>query len=389
MEDIELRTLPIHGVNTKISLDFSSYTQRALDQDLKELQEYQQLQGQRKAEDNDLKRVEPLLLTNVFPKNISIDEFKKKSADFFSQTMFHLFKEQTNLNITSTREFELHIKILRIPNRAFYFEYNNNESDDGLASFNGAGIWFLQTIVLPTYMSARIDYAIIARYFAHELVHHQDNMRGFLNLENKYLRKIKFIAKEKDRYALNYLYTSLANLRTEGLADFNARSNSDYQEINNEGIHAYHENLKTLCAMQSKWKMTRFYVKTIGWENLTPSGEYSNGRVMCVTIALWLATLSKKEYFIRIGDVTITLQDILQKKYRMNKLFSKQQIIRVSLSKEAFADAYTAISAVQSDKFIAYYEDACNYFRITEKDRVMTREQYAALVKTIEVAVKK
>jgi hypothetical protein len=281
--------------------------------------------------------------------------------------------------------FEIKINIKRIVDRSFYFEYEDNESDDGLAIYDGAGIWFLETIVAPMYYMNRIDYNIIARYFAHEITPYHDKLRGFFEISNKYIKQIRKITRERKIFTINYIYTSMENLRAEGYADFNARMNGPIQDINMDGVKIYNANLEKLGMYRSNYRAGLYYDKEIGFENLTPSSEYSNGRYMCLTIALYVAVLRKKSFQITVNNNTISSQDIDNNNYNLNDIMSNNKIINiVNLDREVLKETLSIISTTNNDNFIKLYEQACNLLKIKDNNRVMTLKRYGQLIEKVK-----
>ena len=54
-------------------------------------------------------------------------------------------------------------------------------------------------------------------------------------------------------------------------------------------INLNNKNLHILSSLRKKSQAEDFYEKKISYGNLTLSGEYANGRNMCLTIALSIA----------------------------------------------------------------------------------------------------
>jgi len=293
MDKIKYST-KIRGVPARCIFIFDKYEKKNYDKDFKEFVKYQKrasLTGEKG--EKDLK-----FLPNKNIVYVPFEFFREYVPKLFSQSLFFLL--QHNPDFIVSDEFNLQIRLMRIPNRSYYFSYDEKASDPENACFDGAGIWFIQTIAAPFFYSRHIDFGIIMRYFVHELVHHMDYMTLYTSFESKHKDKIHLLSRRRSAYCLNFLYSSMFNLREEGFADFLARANTVI-DIKMYGIREYNKNMGILTELSKKLESEAFYVTKIGWENLTPSGEYANGRIMCTIIALYAAKYMKKSYILTIG----------------------------------------------------------------------------------------
>ena len=210
------------------------------------------------------------------------------------------------------------------------------------------------------------------------MTHFSDQMKDYLSFGKRYEKKIKSLARRKSAYCLNYLYSSMFNLREEGLADFFARRNSPQIDINMEGIRDYNKNLQKLAEMTRKKEAEEFYKKRIGWENLTPSCEYTNGRVMCLFIALSVAKNRRSPYYILVGKNKFYGYEF----HDLDRLLSSNKIIYISnLSRDAINEAISLIKPRPHYYFIKLYESACNNLGISDRNMVMTSRRFYELKK--------
>ncbi|MDP2750431.1 MAG: hypothetical protein Q8O89_06375 [Nanoarchaeota archaeon] len=374
MDKIE-RFANIGGKKVGVILIFDSYKERQFKQDFEEFKAYQQksnLEGGK-----DLKFYKQLKAKGLRDfKPIPYALFREYTANFFSKSLFNALKFNPQFIVSD--ELNIQIKLIKVKNRSYYFEFMDQQCDPENACFDGAGIWFLQTIVAPFFYFQHIDYKIIERYFLHELTHFTDQMKKYVMFDAKYASKIKTFSKKKSAYCLNYLYNSIFNLREEGLPDFVARKDSPRIDINMVGVHLYNQNLEKLTRLTKKADAEVFYEKQIGWENLTPSSEYVNGRVMCTTIALLIAKTEKIPYQLVAGNKTYTGYDI---KELDNILSSNKLIYVVNLDKRVIYAAIKLIGPKPGYRFIKMYQDACTALGISERNRVMTLRRLAVLAK--------
>ena len=374
--DSSLEFTGINGKRVGCIIDFSEYTEAHYKKDFAEFVDYQVNKRVSGPEDTDLK----FYNLKSYPY-IPFDLFKQYCIKFFSKSLFFLLGQYPQFIVSE--ELVIWIKMKRVPNRSYYFDSDDNGSGENDAIYTGAGIWFIQTIAAPFHYFRKIDYSLIARYFAHELTHYYDNMRGNLLFEKKYERRIKVFSKKKSAYCLNYLYNSRFNLREEGFAEFNTRINSPSIDINMEGVKQYNKNMEDLCELRLKEQAENFYIKRIGWENLTPSGEYSNGKYMCLTIALFVAKMKNKGYTIKANN-----RIFFGNAENLNKILSSSKVVYISdLPQDVFQESIKLIGQTAQYYFLKLYEKACDALGISEQNRIMTSNRFRLLCeKAIETA---
>jgi hypothetical protein len=365
MADILQKQDVLDGKKLICTLDFSQYSASKFKSDFMEYIAYQNIQGKRSAEDNDLKVYKKIIYAEG---DIDYAYFKQNSISYFHECIAQMCKQNPSMMASDTGSFELRIIIKRIKDRSFYFEYNDEDSDDGFASYNGAGIWFIESIVAPLFYLKRIDYGIIVRYFAHELTHHFDKLKGYLDIERKYSKQIRKLTNDNSTYAINLLFTSIVNLRDEGFADFNARLSGPTQEMNMNAIKVYNANIEKLCTYRSRYRSTLFYAKNIGWENLTPTGENSIGRYLCLTITVYMAMLQKQPFELKVNGNMITSNDLMSKRFNLNSLMRENDLLVFSgFTSKTINEASKAIGSTQGVDFLGLYERACKFLKIKSR----------------------
>jgi hypothetical protein len=312
-----------------------------------------------------------------FETEISFDEFKKTTLSIFSKILFYEIENNPSYIISDSLTIE--IKLLHVKDMEFFFYYNHEASDLETACYYCSGLWFIQTIVMPFFMLGKTDFAHIERFIMHEFVHHLDFVKGYLVWDTKYNEKIKKVARKKSAYNINYLYTSLFNLRQEGLADFNARKNSDKLEIDMSGVKEYNEKMIILSKTRLKKYSQSLYEDKISTGNMSASGEYTMGRNMCLTIALATAKRMKKAY------ILIESNGQTHRGYEfpeLNKYLNHNTRIYISeLHKDVIAQTMFDISPTVHYYFVKLYEGACDELNIEDKNRIMTSKKFYALVK--------
>lgn len=372
MDKIEY-SATIRGTPVKCTFIFDKYEEKNYNKDFKEFVAYQK----RASLTGELGEKDLKFLPGKNLEYVPFEFFRENVPKLFSQSVFFLLEHNPDFIVSD--EFNLQMKLMRIPNRSYYFNYDEKAADPENACFDGAGIWFIQTIAAPFFYSKHIDFSIIMRYFVHELVHHMDFMTLYTSFESKYKDKIHLLSRKRSAYCLNYLYSSMFNLREEGFADFIARANTVI-DINTVGIREYNKNMVVLTEMSKKLESEAFYVKKIGWENLTTSGEYANGRMMCAVIAMYAAKYVKEPYALSIGKTKLNGYD-----FNWNALLSKYDVIFVSeLSTKVIAETVRLIQPTAHYSFVQLYEKACDFLNISEDNRIMTARRFYALKKRAE-----
>lgn len=385
-------TQSIAGKKVSIVFIFEKYKPKHLAADFEELVEFQKKKGAQrigKVTEQPLQKEELdfrwLNIKNWVP--IPYDEFIKISTNLFSKALFYLVQQNPYLIVGE--ELVLEFKVIQIKNRDYYYAYNYAEkrhdpgSDIEHALFDIAGIWLLQAIAAPSFYLNRIDFSYVYRYFLHELTHHYDFARIQLaKIEADLVKTRKFVFNKeplKKKYigyssvpSLPFIFESIFNLRIEGIADFNARRDFSRLNIDLNGIKQYNKNLLELTLRTKLNDIEELYNQKIGYGNLTPSGEYSNGRMMCLFIALAVAREKKAKYGIEVGKKKVYLYDA-----NWGELLSANNVLFVTdLPLPIIEVALAKIQETNPDTFIDLYEQACQVLGITNgSHKIMTRER--------------
>jgi hypothetical protein len=365
----------IKGKVVRCILIFDKYNERSYRKDFNDFLNYQKkvsLTGEK------TELVHPFYYPKEFTF-IPYGLFKEYSIRFFSRVVFSLLRDNTDFMISN--ELNIQIKFIRVKNWSYSFETDDEAFDPENACFHAAGTWFIQYIVAPFFYFRHIEFGAITGLLKHELTHYVDIVNKYLSwdINANYEKKIKLRARKKSAYCLNYLYNSMFNLREEGLADFYQRKDSPKIDINMEGIWEYNRNMGLLANLRLKKDAERFYQKNIGWDNLTPSGEYTVGRNMCLFIALYSARIIKLPYTIQAGKDTYSGYEFKN----LDSLLSSNKVIYISnLSKEVIEEAIRLIRPTAHYYFLKLYEQACNGLGISDENRAMTQKRFYRLTRT-------
>jgi len=364
---------------------FSHYSENKFKEDLAELRAYhdKKMMPDKKTSELNSEEKEELkkqldfkfYSTEKFDK-INYKVFKATLVDLFSKMFFYMIEQNKNL-ITST-EFNFQMLIKRIPGGEYYIGYGEEVkvSDAENACFEISGFWLIQNVVLP-HVNGENSFSIIQRYLMHELTHHYDYVNKYDSFNRTYEQKIKRLYLKHSAYFLNCLYTSLFNLREEGLADFYARKNSSRSDMDMSGIREYNANLVKLSLLTRRKDSEEFYDKNISSGNLTPSSEYVAGRNMCVTIAMALSKKMNKQFNIIINGDKISSSNIK----RFDDIFKRYDKTYISdIEPEVIDAAIAKIRPLSHYYFIQEYENACKELGIDEKEMIMTRRRFYNII---------
>jgi|GEM_PF-1487625 hypothetical protein len=369
--------------------DKQKYTQALYSKDFKEFAEYQkkemikareeEFKEMSKEEFEEEMKSETLFKfwrkIKYFEEEIPFIEFKKISLKIFSKILF--YEIQNNPEYLISDSLTIEIKMSRVKDMEFFFYYNHEASDIETACYYCSGLWFIQSIVMPFFILQKTDFKYIEKFVMHEFTHHLDYVRGYLSWDTKYNEKMKKVAKKASAYNISYLYTSLFNLRQEGLAEFNSRKNSDKQEIDMKGIRQYNEKMIVLSKTRLKKYSEPLYEEGISTGNMSASGEYFTGRTMCLTIAMAIAKRMKKPYIILENGQTHRAYDFPE----LNKYINNNDRIFIKdLDKEIITTTVNEISPRVHYYFLKFYEGCCDELGIEEKNRIMTSRRFYALV---------
>jgi hypothetical protein len=374
-----------------LKFDRQRYTNALYSKDFKEFMEYQKKETLKaniqELKDNNATKeeIDEALKSETlfkFWKNIkyveneiSFDKFMDTTISIFGKILFYQIENNPEYVISDSLTIE--IKMVKVKDMEFFFFYNHEASDIETACYYCSGLWFMQTIVMPFLIFQKVDFAFIERFVMHEFTHHLSFIKGYMVWDTKYQKKIKKFAKKKSAYNINYLYTSLFNLREEGLADFNARKNSNNLEIDMRGVKTYNENMVLLSKKRLKKYSQDFYEGTISTGDMTPSGEYTMGRNMCLIVAMAIAKKDKKPYSIIVNEQTHQGYDFqdLNKYLTMNT-----RILIKDLDKKVIDQAMGEIFPRVHYYFVKLYEGSCDELHIEEKNRIMTSRRFYKLV---------
>lgn len=359
----------ISGKTVRSIMIFASYSEKKFQEDFRE---FMDLQNRRNLGEG---FIDLHLYSIPNPRPIPYSFFREYASKLFSKVLFYMLKQRPDFIVSD--ELNVQVSIIRIPAFSYYFETVDEDMDPENACFKGAGVWFINNIVAPYFYFNRIEATTIVRYFAHELTHYKDTVAGVLSWDARYSSKIKNIVGRKSAYSINYLYNSLFNLREEGLADFMARIDSPEMDLSGAAILQYNENIRHLAFMRYKKEAAPFYASRIGWENLSPSGEYAIGRNMCLVVAMSVAKIKKAPYRIKIGRDVQSGYDFP----RLENWLSSGVTLYVSgLSKEVISAALSEIKSRNHYYFVKLYERACDHLGIRDQNRAMTSHRFFALV---------
>lgn len=364
----------INGKTVRCTLIFDSYSERSYKKDFNDFIEYQKrisLTGEKG------EIIHPFYNLKEF-SFIPYGIFQEYSVKFFSRVAFSLLKDNPDFILSD--ELNIQIKFIRVKDWSYSFETDDEAFDPENACFHAAGTWFIQYIVAPFFYFKHIEFGAITGLLKHELTHYVDIVKGYLSwdINANYENKIKVRARKRSAYCLNYLYNSMFNLREEGLADFYQRKDSPKIDIKMEGIREYNRNMEILTNLRLKKDAERFYQKKVGWDNLTPSGEYTVGRNMCLFIVMYTAKMLKKPYTILVGKDTFYGYEF----ENLDNLLSTNKLIYISnLSKDVIDEAIKLIRPTAHYYFLKLYEQACDGLDISDDNRAMTQRRFYKLTR--------
>jgi hypothetical protein len=256
MSDIVFRQ-KIGEFDVGVIFILDNYSESDFKKDLEYIKTYQSKKELSSDPEIRKKEMDLKFYQNIPFEKITYNYFKDSLA-IYAQMYFNSIKNG-NTSLITSQEFNLQLKIKRVPDGEYYYSYGDedNISDPENACFYNAGMYMINTIVIPRILGTG-DYSILRRFILHELIHHHDNImkndfwnRTFKGQELYYEKKIKKVYMKKSAFFLNCLYMSLFNLREEGLADFNARKENP-MDYNFEESLKYNKNLIRLSQLRRK-----------------------------------------------------------------------------------------------------------------------------------------
>ena len=133
--------------------------------------------------------------------------------------------------------------------------------------------------------------------------------------------------------------------------------------------------------MRYKKDASKFYFETIGYGNITPTGEYAVGKNMCLVIAMSTAKENNLPYNLRVNKKRVSNAEF----YNFDHYLSKGVTIYISdLHKNVIASAIDGIRPTSHYYFINLYEKACDALGISDENRAMTRKRFYKLVTEVK-----
>ncbi|MBU0615057.1 MAG: hypothetical protein KJ601_03110 [Nanoarchaeota archaeon] len=369
----------VNGKKIRCILSFDKYNERKYKKDFQDFVDYQTKKG---FTGQVGERFRQLYRLENYPY-IPYATFRKTTLDLFSRVIFYMVKQDPT--IAQSDELNIQIKFIRVPKWSYSFETDDKGFDPENACYHAAGTWFIQYIVAPYVYLGKIEFSVVTRYFWHELTHYIDIIKKYLLWDDKYDKKIRKLSRKRSSYCLNYLYNCMFNLREEGLAEFNSRKGSDSINIDMKGIREFNRNMELLTHLRLKKQAEEFYQYKIGWENLTPSGEYAVGRTMCFTVALAVAKRLKKQY-----KLTVDHQHFYGYDHNLDIWMTKGNTLTISeMPVQCMDDARELILTKPHYYFLKLYEQSCNVLGISEGNRAMTSRMFYDLTRQAMVNAKK
>jgi len=136
----------INGKIVNIVINLENYSLRKFNLDFKDLLKYQTKNEELDLNSNrqfDLKRI----YGGILP--IKYEDFQRIINLFLPKIILFFLKEHQEI-ITSDN-FEIQIKIVRVPKREYYGVYDPEISDKNYAYIEVSGLWLLNSLVVPCF----------------------------------------------------------------------------------------------------------------------------------------------------------------------------------------------------------------------------------------------
>ena len=360
----------IHGKKVKLVYNFGYYNNRLYRNDFKDLLVYQKKEEEiTQPRDLDLKFLYIKEFKNIPYKGLSKYIEQKYPYDFFQKTtllflnrIFYQILSEFPALITSQEEFEIQVKIVRVHERDYYANYDEDTSDAEHLYLEISALWLLNTILLPWVHFKRIDYTLVHNFLVHTLQHHVENVNKKFTYEKQLENKWKLKAQKISNFGLLFLLSSLLELRTNGFADFTKKRNFPRFDIHTNMIFEFRKNLAKLITIRKKEEAEKFFITKLSYQSYLI--EYC-GSLMCYFIALYLTKNTINKPVIVLGKEQYPLEDL-------NTLMIKNKNFFIQgLPNAAFDRAYRLISETRPIEFLNMYNHACDNLKIEYRNRVL------------------
>ena len=356
----------INGKIVNIVINLENYSLRKFNLDFKDLLKYQTKNEELDLNSNrqfDLKRI----YEGILP--IKYEDFQRIINLFLPKIILFFLKEHQEI-ITSDN-FEIQIKIVRVPKREYYGVYDPEISDKNYAYIEVSGLWLLNSLVVPWVVSKKIDWGLISKFLVHELYHHVDYIANAFIYEDKLQEKWNLRSKEMSHYGILFLFCVLLEIRAEGYAEF---ASKDYRKfvIDPTMIKEFRKNIRELVTISKRNDAELFFAKKLSTESYS---TYYCGNIMCFFIALYFSKRS-----LNVPKIVYNNRESLLSNLG-SFLETGKKVSIVNLSPKVYSFALSSINQMGPIEFLNMYNLACDDLGISNNNKVLNWTEFNELKK--------
>jgi hypothetical protein len=353
----------------------------------------------------------------LLQKKVTYEEFQHIAFPTISRIIFQAFADHPEF-FNDRSEITVQLQVRRAPrweqvnakNYSFSGAFPESPVEDyvepikeGLVDLDHyyllfSGLYILESIVAPHIISNRIDYNFMYTYIVHELGHWHSLALKYYEKETYLTKKLTPYMKTKSDYSLSYLYLAIADLKSEGLADFRKKMYSNRILIKPDWIRNFRNLLAKIPKIKDQAALDDYYGKHIYAD--TFEGVYHCGYVMCVIIAYSMelpkylnAARIMFEGIVAPANPLLPESDLHAKPFTPDNLRfafkTQRQFFVTPPSPDAYKATFEAINSLDPVTFIKRYEQACLKLGLGQDQMAISYEIFEKLWKEAEKAYDK
>jgi len=322
-------------------------------------------------------------LIKIIKKGLKIEPnysfFKEFCSQIFAKTIFNVLKNDFPQFIKNKEKMHFQLEII---NKYEYrclanHDFARSQKDLMVLQFSGSAL--AGRVYFPWLCRKRVDASFLERTLIHEMEHQLEHLKGLYQEEEKIQQKIKLLSQNPTNHispGLPYLYETLCNFYTEGLATYLEHKDTAFLTFSLEQISHAKEALLKLSLCDSKTEAEKILLKDFKIKG--EDAEYHLGCLMAYFVALTETIRLKKKVTIISAKTKEKLTDL---KDLMSFILNSREIRLGKLDEKAWDSAYQMLGNItHHSDFIKTYLKACHELKITQVAVIIDMELYKTLL---------
>ncbi|MFH1915862.1 MAG: hypothetical protein ABIJ21_01230 [Nanoarchaeota archaeon] len=378
----------LHGKNVNIVINFDNYSDRQYRNAFQEYLNYQTGRddiisrwGLRKIDNKELLEEQSVGLMKFLKKKYPYQLFRETVTLFLTKVIGDVLQEFPE--ILTSDEMEVQIQVVQIIGREYFGAYDPNICDKEHLYVEYSGFWLIGAIFISWVIDKNIPYQTIKKSVIHELHHHVDNMANKFAYEEAVEEKWKLRAQKIKNFGTLFLYSTILEMRFEGYTEFSSRI-PDYFKINKQKILDFKGRLWHLITIKDKTQAEEFYNKELSTDSWR---TYNMGNIMCIMIACYFSKDLPEQQTPTAGGIIPARPKVLfeGKQYPLDRLDTfmntRKDVSIVGITDAVHKKTIEFVNSAGPTEFINTYNVACDYFKISQENRVIWWQLFLDLKK--------